>query len=105
VGSWPITTHSTPSTTPTPVSTLAPTVNPVPQAASGDSFQERAVRVEQQRQPLADTEPAALAVPLHVALAPARDGALELLVEPRQELQLGRAVARVLPARRRRAAT
>jgi hypothetical protein len=30
-------THSTPDTTPMPVTTLAPTVNPVPQAARVDS--------------------------------------------------------------------
>jgi hypothetical protein len=37
VGSWPITTHSTPDTTPIPVSTDAPTVNSVPHAASAES--------------------------------------------------------------------
>ena len=37
VGSCPMITHSTPEMTPIPVTSLAPTVNPVPQAASGDS--------------------------------------------------------------------
>ena len=37
VGSWAMITHSTPETTPTPVTTLAPTVNSVPHAASEDS--------------------------------------------------------------------
>src|SRR3954454_3928529 len=37
VGSWVMSTHSTPATTPIPVITLAPTVNSVPQAASGES--------------------------------------------------------------------
>ena len=37
VGSCPMITHSTPETTPIPVTTLAPTVNSVPHAASGDS--------------------------------------------------------------------
>ena len=37
VGSCAITTHSTPDTTPIPVTTEAPTVNGVPHAASADS--------------------------------------------------------------------
>ena len=37
VGSCAMTTHSTPETTPMPVTRLAPTVNSVPHAASGES--------------------------------------------------------------------
>ena len=44
VGSCPMITHSTPDTTPIPVTMLAPTVNSVPQAASVDSSRNGASR-------------------------------------------------------------
>jgi hypothetical protein len=44
VGSLAETTHSTPLTTPIPVTTLAPTVNSVPHAASGESSRKGASR-------------------------------------------------------------
>ena len=80
VGSCAMITHSTPEITPMPVTTVAPTVNSVPQAASGRQLEERAVRVEQQLDALPGQQPAPVAVPLLVALPAAGDGQLELLV-------------------------
>ena len=61
----------------------------------GRELEEGGVGVEQQREPLADRELAALAVALHVAVAAAGDGELELLVERGDDLELGLPVADV----------
>ena len=55
-------------------------------------LEERAVRVEQQLDPLAGQQLAAVAVPLLVALPAAGDGQLELLVQLLQQGELRLAV-------------
>ena len=54
----------------------------------GRQLEERAVRVQQQLDPLAGQQPAPVAVPLLVALAAAGDGQLELLVQLVEEGEL-----------------
>ena len=81
-------THSTPDTTPIPVTTLAPTVNSVPQAASGRQLEERAVGIDQQLDSLPGGQAAAVAVPLHIPLAAACQRDLDLLVELREHREL-----------------
>ena len=69
VGSWAMITHSTPDTTPMPVTMLAPTVKPVPHAATGDSSRNGESGSSKQLDPLTGEQAAACPVPLGVPLA------------------------------------
>jgi hypothetical protein len=72
--------HSTPSTTPMPVTAPAPTGNWLPHAASGESSRNGRARVEQRLDALAGEHLAALAVAGDVLRAAAAVHLRELLV-------------------------
>ena len=97
VGSWAEMRHSTPSTTPIPVTDDAPTVYSVPQAARGDELEEGRVPVEQQLDALAGQQLAPLAVALHVALAAPGPGQGQLLVDRVDRLEQGAPVGPEAP--------
>ena len=71
VGSFATIMHATPSTTPMPVTTLAPTGKSVPHAATGDSSRNGASAVDQQLDALAGQQLAPGVVAGHVLLAAA----------------------------------
>src|SRR6185312_7525161 len=64
-------------------------------SSEGRQLEERAVRVQQELDPLPDQQPAPVAVPLLVALAAAGDGLLELLAQLVEERELGGPVGAV----------
>ena len=70
-GSFAVIMHSTPSITPMPVTTDAPTVKSEPQPASGLQLEEGRALVDEQLDPLAGHQLAARVVPLDVLLAAA----------------------------------
>jgi hypothetical protein len=73
--------HSTPSMTPMPVMTLAPTGKAVPHAASGDSSRNGESRSTSSSMPLAGQQLAAPVVALDVLSARHRPGEVELRLE------------------------
>ena len=75
-----------------PVTTLAPTVKSVPQAASGDSSRNGESGSTQQVDALPDGEPAPGAVPGHVGLAAAGSCHGQLVVEQLEHPQVVGAV-------------
>ena len=95
VGSCAMMTHSTPEITPIPVTMVAPTVNAGAPRGERGQLKERAVRVDEQLDPLPDQQAAPVAVPLLVALAAAGDGLLELLAQLVKERELGGPVGAV----------
>ena len=84
VGSLATIMHSTPSTTPMPVTMLAPTVKSEPQPASGISSRNADPSSSEQLDPLAGQQLAALLVALVVLLAAAGDRLGVLGVQLRQ---------------------
>ena len=90
VGSCAMSTHSTPDTTPIPVTRLAPTWKPLPHAASGLELEEGRLGVEEQLHPLAGGELAPGPVALDVPGATPGAREVELLVElAEQSLEVG----------------
>ena len=94
VGSLALIMHSTPSTTPMPVTTDAPTVKSEPQPASGDSSRNAEPGVEEQLDPLARGQLAAGVVAVDVLLPAARHRDRVLGVEVGELLQHRLAVRR-----------
>ena len=92
-GSLAVIMHSTPSITPIPVTTLAPTVKSEPQPASGRELEERAARVDEQLDALARHQLAARVVPVDVLLPAAGHRLGVLGVEVGELLQHRLAVA------------
>ncbi len=93
VGSLAVIRHSTPSTTPIPVTSEAPTEKSEPQPANGDELQERRPRVDEELDALAREQLPAGMVPVDVLLAPAADGLGVLGIELGELLEHGHAVA------------
>ena len=87
VGSLALIRHSTPSTTPMPVTTDAPTVKSEPQPGQRRELQERRPGVEEQLDPLARGELAAGVVAVDVLLPAARHRDRVLGVEVGELLQ------------------
>ena len=75
--------HSTPLTTPMPVTRLAPTVKSVPDGRRRRQLEERGVAIEQQLDPLPRQQLAAGTMALDVLLAPAAPRFGENRFEPR----------------------
>src|ERR1700733_12785860 len=95
VGSDAISTHSTPDTTPTQVTMLAPTANSVPHAARGGSSSSGEARSSRRSHASPGQQPAPVTVPLRVFRPAARAGQPELLVQGGDGRQLPSAVGQV----------
>ena len=100
VGSWAMITHSTPETTPIPVTHAGADRELRPPGRQRGQLKERGVAVEQQLDALPDQEPSATVVALRVPLAAAGAGQLQLLLERLQGLQLDTPVLGVERVRR-----
>ena len=92
VGSWPMITHSTPDTTPMPVTMLPPRAELRAPRGERGQLEEGAVAVEEQLDALPHEHPAPGPVTGGVALAAAGDGERLLRLEGRQAGEHGVAV-------------
>ena len=99
VGSCAMITHSTPEMTPMPVTTVAADGEPGSPGGQRGQLEERAVRVDEQLDPLPGQQPAPVAVPLLVARSAPGTGQRHLLVVLGQEGHEGGPVGLELLAR------